>query len=297
MSYTNSTVTAEQMDAWAQASGVSSAIPVGFAQGNFEAKSSTGVAIIGVPVGSDLVAQKVGSASATDMAVADGELLVSKVIADATGATVGDTVTVSGQQLQVKAIVNDTFYSHTPVAWTSTASWQALAHVNPMVVGTAVAVTGSPDVQALAEQTHTVTATTKESFSGLAAYTSENKSLLTMQGFLYGISALVTVSFLTVWTIQRTRDIAVMRALGASGAYLLKDALFQAALMLAFGAVTGALAGWALGALAAGAVPFQLAPVTILAPAAGIWLLGIIGAFIAVRRVAKTDPLIALGGN
>lgn len=297
VSYTNSTITDAQAEQWASASGVSSSTPVGFSQGNLEANSATGISIVGIPTDSSIVADNIGSAAHDNLNVENGKLIISQSIADKTGAAVSDTVTVSGQKLTVQAISYDTFFSHTPVAWTSTGTWQELAHVAPDVVGTTLAVMGDGDFDALATDTHTVTATPKESFSGLAAYSSENKSLVTMQGFLYGISALVTISFLTVWTIQRTRDIAVMRALGASAKYLVKDAIFQAAVVLASGALIGALVGWALGILAAGVVPFQLEALTIAGPALGIWILGIIGAFIAVRRVSKIDPMIALGGN
>lgn len=118
-----------------------------------------------------------------------------------------------------------------------------------------------------------------------------------MQGFLYAISALVIVSFVTVWTLQRTRDLAVLRALGASSGYLLKDSLGQAAIILAIGVIAGAGLGAALGALAATAVPVSLSALTIVGPAIGIWALGVLGSAIAVRNVSKVDPLLALGGN
>ena len=118
-----------------------------------------------------------------------------------------------------------------------------------------------------------------------------------MQGFLYGISALVTLSFLTVWTIQRTRDLAVLRALGASTGYLLRDAMIQAAIILFGGAAPGALLGWVLGALAQNALPFQLDPLTVLGPTVGIWAIGLAGSFIATARITKIDPMIALRGN
>lgn len=118
-----------------------------------------------------------------------------------------------------------------------------------------------------------------------------------MQGFLYVISALVTVAFLTVWTIQRTRDLSILRALGASGNYLLKDSLSQAAVILTIGAGLGGLIGWGLGALASGVLPFELSAATVVVPTLGIWLLGLLGALLATRKVSQTDPMIALGGN
>ena len=184
--------------------------------------------------------------------------------------------------------------------WVDTETWQAVAHVGDDVLGTVLAVDGELDGagwEAASTSTGTLVETVSGSFAGLAAYQSEQGSLRTMQGFLYVISALVTVSFLTVWTIQRTRDLAILRALGASARYLVTDALGQAALILAAGVSAGALAGWALGVVAGQAVPFQLTVGTVLYPALGIWALGILGSFAAIRRVAGIDPLNALGGN
>ena len=143
----------------------------------------------------------------------------------------------------------------------------------------------------------TVSTDVRGSFGALGSYTSENGSLLMMQVFLYGISALVIVAFLTVWTVQRTRDIAVLKALGGSSAYLLRDALAQAAIVLVGGAVAGGLVGLGMGAVAATVAPFLLSFSTTVLPVAGIVLLGLAGAALAVRNVTKVDPLTALGGN
>jgi putative ABC transport system permease protein len=107
----------------------------------------------------------------------------------------------------------------------------------------------------------------------------------------------VIVAFLTVWTIQRTRDIAVLKAMGAPGSYILRDAMTQAAIVLVAGAAIGGAVGVAAGALAAQAAPFLLNAGTTVLPVVGIVALGLAGAALAVRRVTKVDALLALGGN
>ena len=56
-------------------------------------------------------------------------------------------------------------------------------------------------------------------------------------------------------------------------------------------------AGVAGGVLAARAAPFLLTPQTTLLPVAGIVVLGLAGAALAVRSITRVDPLLALGGN
>ncbi len=204
------------------------------------------------------------------------------------------------------AVVPEQWYSHTGVVWTTLADWQKLAHIQDAGsagAATVLAVTFDStsgtgvDLGAANTAAGTVSTTIDGSFQALGSYKSENGSLLLMQAFLYGISALVIVAFLTVWTVQRTRDIAVLKALGGSARYILRDAMAQAALVLLAGAAAGGLAGVAGGVFASQAAPFLLTPWTTLLPIAGIVLLGLAGAALAVRSVARVDPLIALGGN
>ena len=123
----------------------------------------------------------------------------------------------------------------------------------------------------------------------MGSYKSENGSLLMMQGFLYGISALVILAFLTVWTVQRTRDIAVLKALGGSGSYVLRDAITQAGIVLLLGAGIGGGIGILGGSFAAKAAPFLLSPATTRAAHPRGLVLGLAGAALAVSRVTKVD--------
>ena len=249
----------------------SDGIPLGAAQTKLEGHG--GVAVLSLPAGTQV--------PGTDKTIPEQGVLLPDSIDAA------ETVTLGGTDFSVEGTVPETMYSHSAVVWASTESWQQISHAPKGVVSTA------------ALYKHEVPGSVKvsKSFTGLAGYQSERGSLLTMQGFLYGISALVTVAFLTVWTIQRTRDLSILRALGATVRYLLRDALAQAAIILAAGTILGAVVGWALGALASGTVPFDVSLRSIAVPAVGIWVLGMAGALVATRRVAKANPLDALGGN
>lgn len=298
VSFTSSVVSQAELDTWGAAAGVDSAVPVGFSPTKVEAASATSAALIGIPTDADLLTRSVGQALSGSTALTDGTVVLGTTVAQEAGAEVGDPLTIAGQDFTVGGIVADTYYSHQPVIWANTSSWQAVSRQPSDILGTVLAVDATTaDFTHLEEETNSIAVSTRDSLTGLAAYQSEQGSLKTMQGFLYGISALVTISFLTVWTIQRTRDLAVLRALGGSSSYILRDALAQAALILFCGALAGALLGWALGYLASTTVPFDLTTYTLMAPAAGIWLLGMAGAFIATRRVTTIDPMLALGGN
>ncbi|MDJ0355796.1 ABC transporter permease [Paenarthrobacter sp. PH39-S1] len=299
-SFTESEVTAAQVQSWKTQPGVANAEPVGISQTRFQGaggnNGTTNVAVFGVQSGGSLAPAPVTADT----------VVIGKTVAKDLSLSVGDKASVGGTELTISAIVDDQWYSHTGVVWTAQPTWAALAHLTDKdQVGTVLAVsyadgavTGDRVDEAAANSAaNTVSTSRTGSFQALGSYKSENGSLMLMQAFLYGISALVIVAFLTVWTVQRTRDIAVLKAMGASGSYVLRDAITQAAIVLLAGAAIGGLIGITGGFFAATAAPFLVSPATTLLPIVGIVLLGLAGSALAVRRVTKVDALIALGGN
>src|SRR5690606_6477308 len=119
-----------------------------------------------------------------------------------------------------------------------------------------------------------------------------------IQAFLYAISALVVGAFFTLWTVQRTRELAVMRAMGASTRFLLTDGVMQAAILLVGAVAIGVGAGLASGALLQGTgMPFALEAGPIVGGSGLLLGLGLAGAAVATARIASIDPVTALGEN
>ncbi|MGA5037560.1 ABC transporter permease [Streptomyces capoamus] len=293
-SYSDSTVTERQWRQWSAAAGVDSAEPLGITTTRATAGGESAVvSAFGVQPGSRLPPDggDVGSGTAVLSTGAAADL----------GVEAGDVLTLAGQRLHVAAVRGDASFSHTPVIWVSLDVWRKTApRTVPGAGPTATVIaldTGSEtDVAAVDRRARTTTLSTAGSLSAIGSYSAENGSLQLMRGFLFAISALVVGAFFSIWTIQRSGDVAVLKALGASQACLLKDALGQAAVLLVAGTALGTGAAVALGALAAGsAVPFLLTPATALFPAAVMILLGTLGAALAVRRITSVDPLTALG--
>lgn len=310
-SFAESGITAAELDLWEDALGVDAVERLGVTQTRaetigHEAEESSGRAATSVAVFS--VEEDTALASGLEVIEGQahpgaGEVILSSVIAEDLDLAPGDTLRLSSSELTVAGVVEDEFYSHVPVVWTSIEDFAGIAHLGEDNVASALAVPASVGglstevLSTVNDQAGTVSTDTRGAFNALPAYQSERGSLLTMQGFLYGISALVVVSFLTVWTIQRTRDLAVLRALGSSRSYLVRDALTQASVVVLLGALTGGVAAWAGGLVIGNAVPFLLTPWTVAAPVCGVFALGVAGATLTTRRVARVDPLLALGGN
>lgn len=278
VNYTDSAISEQRLSELEKAGG--ELLPLGIGQTRaVAAGGAEPVGVFGVPEGTEVLDSSIGSRAAIPAAVAEKLDL-----------EVGDPITLGSLDTRVGAVVEDTYYSHMPVVWVSTEAWQQVAHTDD--VATVAIAPSLPE--GFAEDTNTAVTSVKGSFKGLSAYNSEQASLRSMQGFLYAISALVTVAFLTIWTMQRTRDIAVLRVLGASPKYVLIDALAQSAIVLGGGTLLGALLGLGLGAAVQTAVPFALGASTVLLPAVGVFLLGMIASTFAVRKTATVDPQVAL---
>lgn len=292
-SYADSVIKAGQLQAWQGRDGVRvEALHVGHAR--VEKAGSTSAATVAV------FGAQPGAALADGLT--DAHVALPREAADSLGVGAGDTVVLNGEELTVARVTDTLWYSHSAVATVTAPTFAAMNHLHADQVGSVLLahVDAGVDKAVLTEldqRAGTVSFTRTDSLQALPGFQSERSSLTLIQGFLYGISALVVLSFVSVWTIQRTRDLAVLRALGGSRGYVLRDALGQAALLLLTGTVLGGVLGTAVVVLLAGRAPVLLQVLTVAAPVLGIAVLGLLGSWIATRRVSRVDPLLALGGN
>jgi len=296
--FTASSVTADQWRTWADASGVVSADPLGVATTRAQSATSTSsVTAMGIEPGSTLL-----PAGATELTA--GTVLVSASAASDLSVRSGDVIDIAGQKLRVGAVLDtEASFAHTPVVWTTLEDWQAIGAPSNTATddatATVVALTldGSTHIADTDAAAGTATLTTAQARSAIGSFSSENGSLTLMQAFLMAISALVVGAFFTVWTIGRFGDVAVLKALGASTGYLLRDAIGQAVVVLVLGVGIGTALAAVAAALVAGAVPVVVATSTTLVPAVVLVLMGLAGAVLAIVRITRVDPHAALAAH
>lgn len=287
VSFSGSTVDDGQLAAWRAAPGVASAEPFGVAMTRLTtAGKATSVSAFGAS--GRLLPPLLSGAAPGDGAVAVGERLARE-----SGVRVGDRVTLGAEELTVSGITADRSHGHAPSVWTTLGDWRRAGHQQQP---TALAVRGSGTPDGPAART-TEAVGRDAALEGIDGYAAEHGTLQLLQGFLFVVSALVVGAFFTVWTVQRRPDVAVLKAVGASSGYLVRDALGQAAAVLLAGAALGAAAGAGGGALASAAVPFELSAATVAVPVGAMVLLGLAGSALAVRRITSVDPLTALGAS
>jgi putative ABC transport system permease protein len=119
--------------------------------------------------------------------------------------------------------------------------------------------------------------------------------MTSIQTFLFLIAPLVVGAFFAVWTVQRTPELALLRAMGASRRRLLGHTLTQAAVVVAAGTAVGAALAAAVGLLVGEQVPFSLPAATLTTTMAAVALVGLAGSALTLRRVTTVDPMTMLG--
>ena len=310
--FTRSSVPVQKAQEWAGQPGVTDAAPFGLSLVNGATQDGTQVdfALIGVEPGT-FVAPK---AAEGDGITGDDTIVVSASAADE-GVEIGDEVTLEGSGIKLKVagfLDGQHTFGHVDMAYVDLATWQrANAGIGEgealpsqkvdQVTSIAVKYDDEPSADTLkqADEALDTTSMAKEaSYGASPGYTAETMTLQMIQVFLYAICAMVAGAFFTVLTIQRKPEIAVMRAMGASTGYLLRDGVGQAFLLLLGAVGLGIGLGVAAGAgLQSTAMPFALVTGPIALAAALLIVLGLAGAAVAIVRITKVDPLTALGAS
>lgn len=225
-----------------------------------------------------------------------GSVVVSDGLAHDEGLRAGDAVQIGDRSFTVAATVSDAFYNHTPVVWMTTQDWKSTASPSSASTVLLLQTTPSADLASADAAAGTTTLARGDTFGAIGSFTAENGSLTIMRVLLLAVGALVAGAFFTVWTIQRSADLAVLKAIGGSSGYLVRDALVQALVVLAVGGGVGAGLAAVAGLLVTGTVPFVVSVGTVLLPLGLIVVLGMVGAAVAVRHITAVDPLTALAG-
>ncbi|MDR6620379.1 ABC transporter permease [Sinomonas atrocyanea] len=313
--FSRSLVDGKQLQAWRDAPGIEHAEPMGVSivKGTTSSGHQVDLTLFGVQPSGFLA-----PAAAEGKGLGAPEGIVVSSTLKAKGMAVGDTVTLDriGTVLTVAGFTDgQATFGHVDVAYLPIGTWRLLASATAKpgaptqaqvdaadypyssVVALKAAPGRSPDYSALDAGAGTMTMTKAQAFNASPGYEAETLTLSMIQVFLYAICALVVGAFFTVWTIQRTQEIAVLRAIGASGGYLLRDGLAQGALLLLAFTALGVAVGVGFGAMIPDAVPFALEAAPIGIATALTVVLGLLGAAVAVLRITRVDPITALGGN
>ena len=225
------------------------------------------------------------------------------------GVRKGQVLGVGPQQVPVKIAgwVQDTNYLLQGALWVDPTTWRRVqdtsrpdARVAPGAYQVLV-VSGTESAAQLARSidasTNGATKTLTKSEAVLSSPgTREQKSTFTgIIGVTFLVVALVVALFFVLLTIERTAMYGVLKAIGAPTTRLGAGLLLQALTIGIIAFVIGEIVTLALARVIPAQVPLALEPSRAVTTFVGIILAAALGALVSLRRIARADPVTAIG--
>ena len=313
--YRNSMIDREMWEGWRKHAGVIDTQPLGHTM--FNARTEDDLPL------DDVVLWGIEPGSFLEPSVSRGEqlgrlengvIIASKLVDK--GIDIGDTFILDRvlTELEVIGVTDEHYIGHVPIVYTLLSKWQEATYGPPggpppgeklpsilfdyaSVIALQLEARTSPDeLEPTDVDLGTVTIDKNTAYTASSGYVEEVRTVQMIQAFLFIISAVVMGAFFSVWTIQRTKEIGLVKALGASNAYLLRDSLGQVLLLMIAATAIGTLAAIQSGqTLEARGFPYMLVLETVTASALMLVIAGLIGSALSLRLILKIDPIIALG--
>lgn len=312
-SYRNTMVERYMWEGWQGSPGVKAMEPMGHTVFNARTQRDEPLEIVlwGLRPGS-FIEPKV--AEGEQLGPMEDGVIISRLLAD-DGVKIGDTIILDRVLTELKVIGildEERNIGHMPIIYTPLPKWQEATYGPPggpppgeelpdilfdFVSMLALQLEEGVDVVALDDAFETATLDREEFYAASTGYTEEVMSVGMIQLFLVIVSAVVIGAFFTIWTIQRTKEIGLVKALGASSWYLMKDALGQALLLMLVSTAVGLGLAIAIGKglIEGTAFPFMFEGGMVASSMLLLIVAGLIGAAFAIRQINAVDAMIALG--
>ena len=314
-SYRNSMIDREMWESWRATEGVIQAEPIGHIMFNARMMNDDpldDVVLWGIEPGSFLEPEVI---EGEGLGRVENGVIISELLVER-GLKLGDHFILDRvlTELEVVGIVGEYNIGHVPIIYTPMRKWQEATYGPPggpppgeqlpdilYDYASIIALQLAPDMnpQTIADtdiEQGTLTIDKQSAYEASSGYKEEIMTVRLIQVFLIVISAIVIGAFFTVWTIQRTQEIGLVKALGGSNWYLLRDAMGQVLILMIAGTLLGTLVSlWVGQKFAEAGSSFVLDLGTIFASGCLLIVAGVFGSALSVGLITKVDPIIALG--
>jgi hemin transport system permease protein len=236
----------------------------------------------------------------------DGEAVASAQDASR-GYGIGEQVTfVPGDTvITVVGLADDAEFNVQPTLFVSFTTYEALVRaanpdargVLPNLIGVEPAAGVAPEAVAasIAAEVDGVEALDRDTaVASLPGVSSIQQSFAIILGLAFVVVILLIGFFFLIITVQKTASLTLLRAVGASGRFLLAGLLAQVLIVLGIAlCVAIPMTVFAVKGASGGGFTATVEPSVIVTTSIVIVALGIVASFGAMRRVAKIDPAAA----
>ena len=225
------------------------------------------------------------------------------------GVQVGQTLGVGPEQVpvRVRGWVSDTSYLLQGALWVDPATWRHVQATSRPDAGVppgtfaVLAVSGRPPARTLAHDIdaatngETTTLTKSQAVLSLPGTREQKSTFAGIIGVTFLVVGLVVALFFVLLAIERISLYGVLKALGASTPRLAAGVITQALAVGIVAFVVGELLTLGLAALLPAQIPLQLQPSRAVLTLVGVTAAAVLGGTVSLRRVARADPMTAIG--
>jgi len=219
------------------------------------------------------------------------------------GVKLNDTVTVSEMEesFTVVGFSEDETYNYSPILYLSPEQFEqvniAMAGEEDTPVQAVVSTLPAEDINIAEDDYGVELSTQNELVMATPGYTAQNATFLLMIVFMYIISTFILAVFFYVITIQKIPQYGQLKAIGAKNGFLARTIISQVGIIVLMGALISVGLTFGTAFILPSSVPFRLEPVFILGGSAIFLIFALIGSLFSLIKVAKVDPVVAIGGN
>ena len=261
------------------------------------------IAIIGIDPGSFLEPKIIEGTGLTSDNIT--QVIVNETMKADEGFKLGDTFQLDGstESLTIVGFVKGQTYNHVAAVFTPIAEWRKIAFAAPgsdkgvKEPVNAIMLQGNDiDAKAINEQLPgTDTVTRSAAVQGMPGYKEENGTIVMMLAFLLAISAFVLGVFFYVFTMQKTNQFGIMKAIGAKNGFLGKAVVSQVFVLSLSSIIVGIILTYGTAAIMPKGMPFMLDTKLVFTYSIVLLVISLLSSLVSVRTISKIDPLKALG--
>lgn len=239
-------------------------------------------------------------------AIGPGELLADISFLRESGMSVGDRVVLRNAlrryEFTIAGRVEQGQFLGLPTVYSSVDDWRRIRYPGddaaPAATIALVKTAGGqrPAASAALDADPGLTALSKDqAIQAIGGVRQQTQVVRTIELFGFVIGALVIGMFFYVLTMQKTGQIAIFKAMGASNAYVLRQLVQQVLAVVLAGAALGVPLALVTGALVPERIPVEITATGIMLATLGVLVTGLLGSVLSGRHIASVDPMTALG--
>lgn len=213
---------------------------------------------------------------------------------------IGDVLedNASGIKMTVVGFTEGEMYGHSPVGFISADTYTAInKEINPTYDAKyqTLAIQGS-NIESINIEGYTVV-DKKTIVKSIPSYSAEQTTINMILWVLVVISAAILGVFFYVITIQKLKQFGVLKAIGMDMMHLAGIISSQVFLLALIGVALGNLLAFGMASMLPNSMPFYLKEEMVIIISAVFIIISLFTSLISIRKVAKVDPMVIIGGN